>query len=279
LDLFVYRKSLFNELGCKKSYARMDLSTKMLPECCPTTEQKGIGMSRCERLSYKLYGTANLTLAGRQNTAGQVIRGKIKEEMELFAGNDSNASQIWLVRNKLQPQMNAEERTSIRAVRRAYAKQAGMAFEQVPDPRGIEDITLGKAPGNMEAMVEAYRQPQQVVGDALTLIDGLAVIGSGVSKGWRLFLPALLDELNTLYTGPSGNQPRCLPEAAFILEDAAQPKKFLKEQTRTVTVPDSKSKIKYDSLQRIGAGVSRLAPAKLSPPALYAFALQKFNAN
>ena len=39
---------------------------------------------------------------------------------------------------------------------------------------------------------------------ALTLVDGLAVIGGGVSGAWPLFLPALVDELNSTYTGPKG---------------------------------------------------------------------------
>ena len=49
--------------------------------------------------------------------------------------------------------MNAEEGASIRAVRRAYAEKAGMAFEQAPEPKVIFDIGQGKQPGNKEAAV------------------------------------------------------------------------------------------------------------------------------
>jgi glucokinase len=214
-------------------------------------------------------------------TLGTGFGGGITRNGELFAGDNSNASQIWLLRNKLQPQMNAEEGASIRAVRRVYAERAGVAFEQAPDPRGIEEIALGKAPGDRAAAVEAYRRLGEVVGDAmgnaLALIDGLAVIGGGVSKGWRLFLPALVDELNGLYTAPNGNQFRRLPEVALNLEDKAQLKTFLKGATRTITVPGGKRKIKYDALQRIGVGVARLGTSEAVAIGAYAFALRKLD--
>lgn len=214
-------------------------------------------------------------------TLGTGFGGGITRDGELYAGDNSNASQIWLARHKLQPQMNAEEGASIRAVRRAYAEGAGVAFDQTPDPRGIEDIALGKAPGNRAAAVEAYRRLGEVVGDAmgqaLTLLDGLAVIGGGVSKGWRLFLPALVQELNSSYTGPNGNQFRRIPEVAFNLEDPAELKKFLKGGTKTITVPGGTRKIKYDPLQRIGVGVSRLGTSEAVAVGAYSFALRKLD--
>ena len=40
---------------------------------------------------------------------------------------------------------------------------------------------------------------------ALTLLDGLVVIGGGIS-GAPLFLPALVDEMNSTYTAPDGER-------------------------------------------------------------------------
>jgi glucokinase len=214
-------------------------------------------------------------------TLGTGFGGGLACSGELFAGDNSNASQIWLMRNKLDPQMNAEEGASIRAVRRVYAERAGIPFEQVPDPRGIGEIALGKAPGDRVAALEAFRRLGEVVGDALgnalTLIDGLAVIGGGVAKSWRLFLPSLVEELNNYYTGPDGNKFRRLPEVVYNLEDAAQLKKFLKGETRIITVPGGKRKIKYDPLQRLGVGISRLGTSEAVAVGAYAFALQQLD--
>jgi glucokinase len=207
----------------------------------------------------------------------------ITRKGELFSGDNSNAAQISLLRNKLQPGINSEEGASIRAVRRVYAERAGVPFDQAPDPRGIEEIALARAPGNRDAALEAYRQLGEVAGDALctalALVDGLAVIGGGVSKAWRLFMPSLLQELDAQFTSPGGYRFRRVPAAVFNLEDPAQRKKFLKGQTRTIAIPGGKQKIKYDALQRLGVGVSRLGTSEAVAIGAYAFALRKLDSS
>lgn len=214
-------------------------------------------------------------------TLGTGFGGGIVREGNLFIGDNSMAGEVWLLRNKLAPAMNAEEGACIRAVRRVYAEKAGLAFEQAPDPRGIEEIGLGKAPGNREAAVEAYRRLGEVVGDALgnalTLVDGLAVIGGGVSKGYRLFLPALVEELNSTYTGPSGNKYRRLASKAFNLEDKADLEKFLQGERREIAVPGSARRVQYDPLQRVAVGLSRLGTSEAVALGAYAFALKKLS--
>jgi glucokinase len=129
--------------------------------------------------------------------------------------------------------------------------------------------------------VEAYHKLGEVVGDAmgnaLTLIDGLAVIGGGLSKGHPLFLPALVEELNGFYTGPGGKKIHRLASRAFNLEDPVQLKKFLKGDTREITVPGSNRKIKYDPLQRVGIGISRLGTSEAVAIGAYAFALRQLS--
>ncbi len=214
-------------------------------------------------------------------TLGTGFGGGIVRDGELFIGDNSIAGEVWLLRHKLQPQMNSEEGASIRAVRRVYAQKAGLALDQAPEPKAIYDIGQGKSPGNKAAAREAFRQLGEVCGDAmgcaLTLVDGLAVIGGGLSGAAPLFLPALTAELNSTYTGPNGNQFRRLASQAFNLEDLAQLKKFLAGETRVITVPGSKRKVKYDPLQRIGVGVSRLGTSKAVAIGACAFALRKLD--
>jgi glucokinase len=212
-------------------------------------------------------------------TLGTGFGGGIVRNGELFIGDNSMAGEVWLLRNKLNPTMNAEEGSCIRAVRRTYAEMAGIAFEKSPDPKEIGAIALGKAAGHRAAAVEAYRRLGEVVGDAmgnaLTLIDGLAVIGGGVSNGYRLFLPALVEELNSTYTAPNGNKFRRLASQAFNLEDPKQLRKFLKGETREIVIPGTQRKVKYDPLQRVGVGLSRLGTSEAVAIGAYAFALKK----
>lgn len=214
-------------------------------------------------------------------TLGTGFGGGIVRDGELFIGDNSMAGEVWLLRNKLAPTMNAEEGASIRAVRRAYAEKAGIPFEQAPEPKMIFDIGRGKKKGNRKAAQEAFRRMGEVVGDAmaqaLTLIDGLAVIGGGVSGSAPLFLPALVDELNSTYTAPNGKKFRRLGSAAFNLEDAAQRRKFLKGEAREVAIPGGGGKVKYDPLQRIGVGMSRLGTSEAVAIGAYAFALRKLD--
>jgi glucokinase len=214
-------------------------------------------------------------------TLGTGFGGGIVRNGELFIGDNSMAGEVWLLRNKLHPEMNAEEGASIRAVRRVYAEKAGIPFEQAPEPKDIFEIGTGAKPGKKAAAIEAFRQLGEVVGDgmaqALTLVDGLGVIGGGISGAAPLFLPALVGELNSTYTSPKGVKFRRLASAAFNLEDPAQLKTFLKGEKRTITVPGSKKKVQYDPLQRIGVGMSRLGTSEAVAIGAYAFALRKLD--
>jgi glucokinase len=214
-------------------------------------------------------------------TLGTGFGGGIVRDGELFRGDNSMAGEVWLLRNKLAPAMNAEEGASIRAVRRVFAEQAGIPFEQAPEPKAIFEIGTSRAAGNKQAALEAFRRLGEVAGDAmgnaLTLIDGLAVVGGGLSGAWPLFLPALVDELNSLYRGPAGNQFRRLASMAFNLEDAVQLEKFLKGETREIAVPGGTRKVKYDPLPRIGVGISRLGTSQAVAIGAYAFALRKMD--
>jgi len=212
-------------------------------------------------------------------TLGTGFGAGIVRDSELLGGDNICAGEIWLMRNKLQPQTNAEQGASIRAVRRVYAAESGVALDDVPDPKEIFDIGMGNAPGNRAAAIEAFRQLGEVVGDAmgqaLTLIDGLAVIGGGVSGAWQLFLPAILDELNSNYISPEGDHFRRLAQAAFNLEDPAQLDVFLKGDKRDITVPGSGRIISYDPMPRVGVGMSRLGTSEAVAIGAYAYALHE----
>lgn len=212
-------------------------------------------------------------------TLGTGFGGGIVRDGKLFGGDNSMAGEVWLLRNKLAPEMNAEEGCCIRAVRRVYAAETGIPFADAPDPKALFEIGSGKAPGNQAAALAGFRHLGEVAGDAmgnaLTLLDGLAVIGGGVSGAWPLFLPTLVAELNSNYTGPDGSKFRRLSAAAFNLEDPAQLEIFLKGGAKTIQVPCSDRTVAYDPLQRIGVGMSRLGTSEAVALGAYAFALDQ----
>jgi glucokinase len=212
-------------------------------------------------------------------TLGTGFGGGIVHNGELFRGDNSIAGEVWLLRNKLQPQTNAEEGASIRAVRRVFAERAGIALVAAPEPKDIFAIGVGKRRGNRAAAKEAFRQLGEVAGDAmaqaLTLVDGLAVVGGGISGAAPLFLPALVRELNGTYTSPNGKRKfRRLASMAYNLEDTTQRRRFLAGKVQKVSVPGTRRTVKYDCEPRIGVGLSRLGTSEAVAIGACAFALR-----
>jgi len=214
-------------------------------------------------------------------TLGTGFGGGIVRDGELFVGDNSMAGEIWLARHKLSPETNAEEGASIRAVRRVYAAEAGVPVEKAPEPRVIYEIAEGRADGDRAAAQKALRRMGEVAGDAIaqaiTLLDGLVVIGGGIAGAYRQFLPAIVDEMNSTYRAPDGTSFPRLAQRAFNLDDPAQLEIFLKGETKELTVPGSSRTVRFDGLQRTAVGVSRLGTSEATAVGAYAFALKKLD--
>lgn len=210
-------------------------------------------------------------------TLGTGFGAGIVRKGELFLGDNSGGAEIWLMRGKLDCTLNVEEAVSIRAVQRAYARVEGMAFENAPTPKEIFEIATGKKTGNNEAARQAFRLLGESVGDALanalTLIDGLAVVGGGLSGAHELFFPAMMAELNGAFVFPDGKRVQRLEVRAFNLEDPNDLDVFLKGEQKEIPVPGSNYKLFYDPLRRIGVGVTQLGTSRAVAVGAYAFAL------
>ena len=210
-------------------------------------------------------------------TLGTGLGGGIVRDGALFIGDNSVAGEIWLMRHKHALDVNAEEGASIRAVRRVYAEKAGLRFDDAPEPREIYEIAEGRNPGYRAAAVEAFRRLGEIVGDvmaiATTILDGLVVIGGGISAAHKLFLPAAVAEMNAPFTAPDGDRFPRLAQKVFNLEDPRELELFLRGETKELDVPGSSRKVRFDGLQRTGVGISRLGTSEATAIGAYAFAL------
>ncbi len=210
-------------------------------------------------------------------TLGTGFGGGIVHDGELFIGDNSSSGEAWLLRNRLDPALHAEEGASIRAVRRAYAVQSGIDLDCAPEPKTIYEIGIGQRPGNRAAALEAFRRLGRVVGDALaqalTLVDGLAVIGGGLANAWPLFMPEVIAAMNDAFEG-GGCVRRLIPKT-FNAEDAGERALLVRGQLREIAVPGSSRKVFYDPLARTAVGISRLGTPVAVAIGAYAFALNK----
>jgi glucokinase len=207
---------------------------------------------------------------------GGVVRGG-----ELFLGDNGAAGEIWLVRNKLDRASPAEEGASIRAVRTVYARGAGIAASDAPEPSAIASIARGESAGDAAAAREAFRRLGEVAGDAIasavTLLDSLVVVGGGLARAGDLFLPALVAELNGTLDLAMGQKVPRLESSAFNLEDEEERRRFVTFRAREVRVPGSDRTVSYDPEKRIGVGLSRLGTSRAVSLGAYAFALRKLD--
>jgi glucokinase len=171
----------------------------------------------------------------------------------------------------------AEEGVSIRAVKRYYTRKCEISPEDCPEPKDIFRIAMGMKTGNQQMAKEAYAQLGEAAGDAIanamTLIDGLVVIGGGLSGAHELFLPRIVEEMNLQFTEDIDR----LEVRAFNLEDKNDLELFIKGEEREIKIPGSEKTIKYDPLQRIGVGISMLGTEKAVHIGAYAFALSNLD--
>jgi glucokinase len=214
-------------------------------------------------------------------TLGTGFGAGIVRDGELFLGDNGAAGEIWLVRNKLERGCPSEEGAAIRAIRSIYARQAGIAADGVPEPSVIAAIARGESPGDAAAAREAFRRLGEVAGDAvanaITLLDGLVVVGGGLAGSGGLFLPALVAELNGTLTLASGQEVPRLEMSAFNLEDDGERRRFVSARPREVRVPGSDRTVAYDPEKRTGVGLSRLGTSRAVSLGAYAFAIRKLD--
>jgi glucokinase len=193
-------------------------------------------------------------------------------------GDNSAAGQIWMMRHRDERRHMAEEGVSIRAVRRDYAAAAGLALDQAPEPKLIAQIATGDAPGDRRAASEAFRRLGQVAGDAianaLTLIDGLVVVGGGLSGAAPLFRAALLEELNGRLEVASGPLDRLAFEV-LDLDDPDGLAALVGDPVRELAIPGTDQTIAGAPRKLTGIGVTRLGTTAAIALGAYAHALSE----
>ncbi len=214
-------------------------------------------------------------------TLGTGLGGGLARDGEMWTGDNSLAAEVHLFRHRHDPRRNAEEGASLRAVRRVYAEHAGRPLADVPDAETICAIALGQSTGNADAARASFRALGEVVGDvlahALSLVDGLVVIGGGLSAAWPLFAPAACQELQRAYACPDGSALPRLNARVFDFENAAQLPAFLAGEPRELAVPGCDRVVRHDALPRTGLGRSRLGTSAAIALGAYHFALRRLD--
>lgn len=193
----------------------------------------------------------------------------------LLSGDNGAGGDVWCLRNKKYPGLIVEESVSIRAVRHIYRQRSGDRFDLTPQE--IFEIAEGNKEGNREAALASFAELGEMAGDALstaiTLIDGIIVIGGGLAGASKYILPALRQEMDSTLSMLDGSRFNRLQMKVFNLDDPTEFKAFAKGEAVRIPVPGSTRMVDYDPLKRIGITFSRQGTNRSVAMGAYYYAL------
>ncbi|NBC82317.1 MAG: ROK family protein [Bacteroidetes bacterium] len=214
-------------------------------------------------------------------TLGTGFGGGIVRNNEIYIGDNSNAGEIWIMRDKLTPGSFVEESVSMRAIIRNYKKYALQVTSQSYASEDIYKIAIGEKEGDQNAALKSFELLGESIGEALAnaiaLLDGLVVIGGGISESYSLFAPTLFQTLNGIIQKADGSSISRLPINFYDLESDEELNNFFEGHEDTLPIPFSNKSITYDSAKRSGIGLSKLGTSKAIAIGAYEFALRKID--
>lgn len=241
-------------------FAYGEALTGILPEVNRRLEEAG---------SIKRYKNLLGITLGTGFGAGVVVNG------ELLTGDNASGGDVWCLPNKKYPGYIVEESVSIRAVQRVYAERSGDVSSLTP--KQIYEIAEGTCPGDRQAAAAAFAELGEMAGDAIasavTLIDGLIVIGGGLTGAARYILPALLKELNATTGMMDGSRFGRLQMKVFNLDDPGEFDRFARGEAVKIAVPGTNRTVDYDPFKRIGLALSRQGASHSIAMGAYWYAL------
>lgn len=200
---------------------------------------------------------------------------------ELLFGDNQTGGHIWCLRNKKYPSYIVEESVSKRAVPRVYSELSGDMAGRTP--KDVFDIAEGRCPGNREAAVAAFAELGTMAGDAiataLSLIDGLVVIGGGLAGASKYILPALMNELKGKISMKDGTEFNRLSSVPYCLENPEERAAFVQSSSYEIDIPGTDKKVRCNFDKKIGVVLSHVGANRAIALGAYWYALNELDKN
>lgn len=194
---------------------------------------------------------------------------------------DNSCVETFCLRHKKQKDVFVEEGAAIRAIKRVYGELSGNADHGL-EPKDICEIADGKREGNREAALKAFAEFGEIAGDAIatgvTLVDGLIVLGGGLTGARKYFMPALLGEIRGKLKSLKGEELNRVQMKVFDLDNEDEFQAFAKGEERQIKVYGSDRTVAYDPMKRVGIIMSKLGASKAISIGAYSFALSQIDA-
>ncbi|MCM1036320.1 MAG: ROK family protein [Bacteroides sp.] len=206
---------------------------------------------------------------------GMVVNGSLNR-------GDNSCVETFCLPHKTKHGIIAEEGVAVRAIKRVYAESSG-DYAHNYEPKEICEIADGLRPGNAEAARKAFAEFGEIAGDSMAiaaqLVDGLIVIGGGITAAAHLIMPSLLKELRSSFRTIGGDEVRRVQMAVFNLDDPREFAAFAAGNRKQIGVRGTNLTVEYDDMKRIGVMISKLGASRAISAGAYAFALSKIDQN
>lgn len=206
---------------------------------------------------------------------GMVVNGELNR-------GDNSCVETFCLPHKKYAGVIVEDGVAVRAVKRVYGELSG-DVNHTFEPKDIFDIAEGKKEGNAEAAQKAFAEMGEVAGDAMatavTLTDGLIVIGGGITAARKYIMPALLAQLRSKMKTLGGDELNRVQMKVYDLDDDAQFAEFARGEQRELKVYGSEKTVAYDPQKRIGVAISKMGASKAISVGAYTFALDQLDKN
>ena len=206
---------------------------------------------------------------------GVVVDGK------LLTGDNNSGGNVWCCRHKDYTDKICEEGVSVRAVKRVYGELAGVDASNLT-PKDIFDIAEGTREGDAKAAAASFAKLGEIAANtmaqAVTLCDGVMVIGGGIAAAHKYIIPAMMAEFNSSIGRFSGDTFPRMEMKVYDLTDMSNIDSFVKDASVTVKVPVYGDEIVYDKEKRSAIMVSKLGASKAINLGAYTFALAQIDA-
>ena len=188
---------------------------------------------------------------------------------------DNSCVETFCLKHRDYPQYIVEDGVAIRAVKRVYRELSGDKREL--EPRDIFNIAEGTAEGNAEAAKESFATLGRVAGDAMatavTLMDGVIVIGGGLTGASKYFMPALLEEMRAEIATMSGDKLNRVQMRVYNLDDKTEFEEFARGNSTKIKVYGSDHEVDYDPVKRIGVTLSDIGASNAVSLGAYLYAV------
>ena len=210
-------------------------------------------------------------------TIGTGFGGGVVIDGNLLLGDNGCGGDVWLSANKYDTTLLAEEGVSIRAVKRVYREITGNTTDY--SPKDIFEIAEGRRQGDSAAAIRSFEKLGEIAGftisESLNIVDGIVVVGGGVSNASKYILPAMIKEMNGVRKNMSGDTFPRLQMKAYNLDNEIERAFFFEDESKTVEIPGSSSLVKYEAVKKIGVKTSALGTSRSIALGAYSFALNQ----